>query len=603
MSECCDAGAATTASSFSANDCNNNTSSDVIIPEVYAIPEPSSINERSTSVVAEVTVVTPISSTAESNNDNDTNDDDPTEVDGVGGSATNNAGEDDTDSLLNQKRRAYKKLPVRPAITSISVFKVTRDEKLGVGFKSINGRLQISKFITENEDGGGPPNLLGSKFGTKQPASAVGESSNNNKSSPIPSPPIVQVGDFILSINNTYCALWDPKRAVDMLKSLVGLITIQIMPNEEFCNEEQYEIDDCLCQAVVYKTNITDKLGIAFDKISNVTNGRLRISSLHPNGLLGGNNSALSVGDYLIEINGINCSEVTPRIAKEMIQNSNSSCIRLLAISTDSTAEISSRNVLMGLSSGRFLQHHHVPSNGEGHTTMTTATPIISEDQDENGNNISVVQLEEPTTTTLGPTTGNIVPAYISVMVVKPTKGTSLGIQLKKCPTSNHIVVKNILEGSIISNTPLRIGMILLSIDTVPCYDMTKEIALTKLRNSIGQIHIVAQNVAQDANPNYVQAMITKIHGPNTKLGVGFRSVSNREGRQIQISSINPDGLFVNSVLNTYDIVLSVNGNRNVAINNMTSTQLVEYIKTECREYVTIVTKTSSSTGVVVFSS
>ena len=57
----------------------------------------------------------------------------------------------------------------------------------------------------------------------------------------------------------------------------------------------------------------------------------------------------------------------------------------------------------------------------------------------------------------------------------------------------------------------------------------------------------------------------------------------------------------INSVLNTRDIILSVNNNPETK--HMTSIEVVTYIAEECPEYVTILAKTSHSTGVVVFSS
>ena len=74
-----------------------------------------------------------------------------------------------------------------------------------------------------------------------------------------------------------------------------------------------------------------------------------------------------------------------------------------------------------------------------------------------------------------------------------------------------------------------------------------------------------------------------------------------RTESSLEISSINPNGLFANSVLNIRDIIISVNKNP-VYTKHMTPFEIVHYLKNNCPEYVTIVTKTSHSTGVVVFS-
>ena len=560
-----------------------------IIPEVEAIPEDNT-QGRSTSIVAEVhdvvalpTVSSPSSALS------------PSALSAAASFQTVSLGESmdqyDGDSKpratptsasasSNPRRRNKKR---RPAITSISIFKVTRDDKIGVAFKSINGRLQVSRLL----DG---DNLLGSKFSKSnmstnvEIADADASDDDNDDSNNDSNDMVIRPGDNVLSINHVYCALWSPTKATQALKEIVGLITIQLSPpdtntdnDEDGGNGSDEVVDDCLAQAVVFKSNPNDKLGIAFDK----QNGRLRISAIHPNGLLGGaNNSALNVGDYLIEIDDVPCAELNPSVAKELITAAGENMmIKLLAVSADdvgngTATEISSRNILLGLSSGRFAAN----------TTLEQQIPVVADpvmDSENDGEGDSIV------------------PAYISAMVVKPMQSTALGIQLAK-RSGGFMVIKNIREGSIISKTPLQIGMIILSINNVACQYMSKEEALTTLRTSIGQIHIVAQNVlSNEANPNYVEAMITKINGPSTRIGVGIKQSVFHGG--LEISSINPNGLFVNSVLNTRDIILSVNNNPETK--HMTSIEVVTYIAEECPEYVTILAKTSHSTGVVVFSS
>jgi hypothetical protein len=554
----------------------------------------------------------------------------------------------------------------RPSLISVSLFKASRDTKLGISFTSCpnQGKLLVSKITSHGLLGGGAEG---------------GEGCG------------IRPGDGVLTMNNVYCARWNPQMALRQLQSISGKInlvvsaatsTADVQPKaavaagaagaatteeekdegEEIGDpdaEEDHDdvensktvvvmkevINPNLIQATVIKLQPTDRLGIGFENVA----GRLRISSLNPHGLLGGaDNSALSVGDYMVSINGIPCADMAYSRAKELVLKSPNR-VTLMAISptphtttattasnTTSTSTsttnttpnptdiyiISTRNVLTDLlSSPTTLAHDEDPvlpmaravSNRRSLTFPNSHNNGTS--SNSNSNDYSSSSLD-------------IHPAYYSVMVVKPTLDMQLGIQFKE--VNGMAVISHIAPGSMVAtSTPLRIGLAILSINNTHCTtpqqdnepikdsavwgsiflfraaaseapvlreSETKKTVVTEayrlLREAQGELVLVAQDLSDTADPNYVHASATKLD-PRAPLGIVFGSSNG----SLYITSVQPTGIFASSVLNPDDRVLSMN---NVPCRHFTITDAVAFVRDESRETISIVACRSHSTCVVV---
>ena len=580
------------------------------LPEVEALPEKGTDRKTNSIVVAEVTDVIPIPQLEESENlsslasvplsptqssssttnmkygdGNYTTDEDDIEAQNSAADLSADYGVTSSSAVSTDQHTT-----TRPALMSVSVFKVTREDKLGIALETVNGKLKVLRINTDDSNDDNDSDHVTSLLSKSQ----------------------IQVGDNVLSINNQYCARWSPTLAIQYLKSLVGLVSIMISDDRG---------DQSLSRAIIIKQTTSDRVGIAFAK----EHGRLRITSIYKNGLLGGSDcngnsesgeggdngdhenaqnsslSALNVGDYMVSINGIDCMELSPRTAKELIVNSPNNVVTLVAMTTEST-------IIWGLEESRrrtFSEDYLTDDPSyHGELVVAEATQIscdihgIDGCVNDNGSSSDPMNM-------IGHE--GISPAYISIMIVKPTTGTPLGVKLNyrtsdgsgssgeddsDGDTSKVLSISAIAPGSILSATPLRPGFIMLSINNKPCRTGNKTKAAQYLRESYGELNLVVQN--PDGDPNYVQAMAMKLD-PRAKVGIGFQGYTFGTD-YVKISSINPMSIFAHSVLNVGDKVLSINAQ---SCRNYRPSDAVNLVK-QAKETLNIVVETSHSSGIVV---
>ena len=111
------------------------------------------------------------------------------------------------------------------------------------------------------------------------------------------------------------------------------------------------------------------------------------------------------------------------------------------------------------------------------------------------------------------------------------------------------------------------------------------------LRKTVGTLTIIAQN-DKDGDSRLVETMITK-PGPESKIGLGVSSTGYSRAR---VTSINPNGLFVNSLLSRKDLILSING---IPCQALDSREVAEIIA-RAKHQVTIVAERKHESAVVV---
>jgi len=404
----------------------------------------------------------------------------------------------------------------RASLISVRVFKMTRGTKLGIAFQSVHGILRISK----------PPTRL------------LADSS-------------LQAGDEVVSLNGIYCTGWNSNQAADLLKGTMGSISIVVEdPNGDPYGKE----------AIVFKDHRQDKLGIVFQ---NDTDGRLRIESILPNGLLG-SDCPLNTDDYVISINTISCSEISSNLARSMVVESPGK-VTIVATTINNEAAISNGSFILGVSSGRVANAPHA-------TATATATEVITD--------------EEQWGTVTDERNAN--PAFTSVMIFKPTQQTRLGIRLIN--TDGILQVSSILSDGILYSTPLKEGFIILSINSRRCKGWEASRALSVLKEAQGKLNIVTQN--PNGDPHYVEAMVMK-DSMQPKIGVTFKKT---QGGKLRLVYIDPNGMLAESVLNKGDYVMAINSVPCQYLEANDATRLVR----QAPKTVTILTKTQRSTGVVV---
>jgi C-terminal processing protease CtpA/Prc len=257
----------------------------------------------------------------------------------------------------------------RASLISVQFFKVTVDMRLGIRFKSINGRLAISSFSPTGELASSP----------------------------------LRPNDRILSLDgNSACQRWTCNQAVKYLKSCLGFTTILAM---------NLSGDPNTSIAAVYKSHPDDRLGIV---LHNDGHGKLRIKKLQSARLLGGDRSILQVGDYVESINNTPCSEIDTNQGIDMIRTTQS--LVTIRIKDMDIEEIPSPSFPIPVG----LQPSVLSNSSNRHPNVIPATATEVSFLNLEANAVPIQEENE------------IKPGLISVMVYKPTKATTLGVVLSR---------------------------------------------------------------------------------------------------------------------------------------------------------------------------
>jgi hypothetical protein len=362
----------------------------------------------------------------------------------------------------------------------------------------------------------------------------------------------LQVGDEVVSLNGIHCASWSSTQAADLLKETMGFVSIIVEDPNGDPNEKE---------AIVFKDHPQDRLGISFQ---NDADGKLRIETIRRNGLLGFD-CPLNTDDYVISINSIPCSEMNSNLARSMVVESPGKVtIVTTTVNHETETAISNGSFMMAVSPGQVANVPHA-------TATATATEVIT---------------DEEWGTVADETNAN--PAFVSVMLFKPSRQTRLGIRLINI--DGILQVWRILSDGILSSSPLKEGFIILSINSRRCKEWEASRALSVLKESQGELTIVAQN--PNGDPHYVEAMVMK-HSQQSKIGVTFKKT---EGGKLRLSNIHSNGMLAESVLNKGDYVMAINSVPCQYIEANDATRLVR----QAPKTVTILTKTQRTTGVVL---
>jgi len=198
----------------------------------------------------------------------------------------------------------------RPSVMSFRFPKKSIDDKLGLGFQSINGALT---------------------FSTIAPTSPLANSS-------------VRVGDQLISLDNyETVSHWSGEEAATHLRGRVGYISMYVTTKNG---------DSNIAEAYVYKSRAEEKLGLAlYNEL-----GRLRVQRVYPNGLLG-EMSALQTDEYMESINSIPVQLMDVAAAMKLIDD----CVGPVVLRTnkENMTVLSLRDIMISaqLSSRRYSQN------------------------------------------------------------------------------------------------------------------------------------------------------------------------------------------------------------------------------------------------------
>ena len=196
------------------------------------------------------------------------------------------------DDLEYQDVRLQEYIQSRPAFISVTVIKNTINDRLGIALREVNGELEIFSISSDG--------LLGCGNGND---ANDGCHIHHETVSPL------RPGDKLMSINNFRCSTWDPHKAIQKLKDIVGSLTIIVQHTQGNPN---------LVAAMVVKPTIESKVGIGFGKMTHQE--YLAVGSINPDGYFA--NSVLNIGDRIVSINGSPCQNLEPDNAVTVVRSS-----------------------------------------------------------------------------------------------------------------------------------------------------------------------------------------------------------------------------------------------------------------------------------------
>ena len=440
------------------------------------------------------------------------------------------------------KASALESEPRRAAFINARIYKVTRETKLGIRFRSVSGNLEIDSLA--------PSGLL--------------------SSSPL------RAGDRLVGINDVACASWSPEQASRFVREISGYVF--------FVAENWSGGNPRITETAVYKINPHDRVGIAFSS----ENGQLRVKAINPSGLLAGA-PGVAAGDLILSINNVHCSEIGTGTALSMVRSSHELVTFLTkradtgdqsdleAVSLphqleeeESCVESDNRNrqsndawsdgeskievspnengarIISASSSGletdrlpRFNQDKRLTPSFVKSLPVADALPEVKKSYSVVATTTDVipVDIETPAAPTTTPhVTTSVRAAIINTRVFKKTVSSKIGITFGSVGGNLH--VKSLSPTGLLASSSLLVGDRVLRLNNTSCAHWTSERAVRLLRETKGFVYIVVKNPAYDADYNTTETTIHKVH-PNQKLGVQF-TVKNGK---LRLKFINPTGL------------------------------------------------------------
>lgn len=174
-----------------------------------------------------------------------------------------------------------------------------------------------------------------------------------------------------------------------------------------------------------------------------------------------------------------------------------------------------------------------------------------------------------------------------------------MGLTLQKSSSSrsDKLSIAKIHPDSPFANTCMQVGHVLMSINQTTCHNMDPDAALATLLGALTSTRSPTTTLRlhyEEGAPSLVATTVEKVT-PASILGVSFGV--NARG-SIILSNVTPTGILANSLLNPRDRVLSVNQQDVTMVTN--DATLVKQLIQKAQRFVTIVTETTMSTGVVI---
>lgn len=181
-------------------------------------------------------------------------------------------------------------------------------------------------------------------------------------------------------------------------------------------------------------------------------------------------------------------------------------------------------------------------------------------------------------------------PSIMSVTVLKSSPRDNVGVTIEE--SEDGLRIGAIDPDSPFHDTPLEEGDLILSVNHSSCELKNDTHVSRQLRRAKAFVTIVVHRPQDDA---YLMSTTVMKPESTSKVGIGIQIYDGA----LRVSSIDPEGLFSNSILSVGDKVVSICG---ISCACMDSSSAIRLIRQE-EKMVTIVSWTKEEAGVVVAAS
>lgn len=379
-----------------------------------------------------------------------------------------------------------------------SIVKDGSTSKIGIGLKKRNGSIVVSSIAED------------------------GMMANSN----------IKVGQRLLGVNGVPCKSLSSREAIALFKELDALTVMTE--------------DIGLISVTVKKESPDSKLGIGIKSI----NGNLIISTIAPDGLFA--NTDLKVATKLVSINAKDCDKLSKIEAIELFKAAEGSItvvtedIGLISVTVTkdsvdmklgiSLADINGKIVITSIAEdGVFANSEIVPGLRLLCINSTLCKGITKTEA------INILKSVEGDITIIAEKVG-----LVTVTATKETPESKIGIGLKDM--SGMVIVSSIAPDSIFTDSALKVGHKVLSINKMSVDGMDKHEAIKLFKTAESTITVMAEDVG------LVGATVMK-PSTDTKVGIGIKE---KDG-DLYVSSIYDSGLFTTTDLKEDMKLVSLN--------------------------------------------
>jgi C-terminal processing protease CtpA/Prc len=342
----------------------------------------------------------------------------------------------------------------------------------------------------------------------------------------------VKVGHLLLGVNGTCCKGLTPKQAISLFK---GLDAITVLAQEIG-----------LTSVIIHRADQSTKVGIGLKEID----GNIIISSLSKEGLFHG--TAIKPGQRLVSVGKTDVEGMNKNEAIALFKKAIGSVtvvtddIGLVAVSVHKDTPTTKLGIGLNTVNGVMVFSGISADGLFANTELKEGMRLVSVNNAlvEGMTKAEAIDLFKKASGDIFVLAEDV--GFATITVTKDSPSAKVGIGLKDMFKS--VVISSISADGLFSNSGLKIGHKVVSVNKVNCLGMDKRAVINLFKEAESTLMVMIEDIG------LIGATVNKT-GPETKVGIGLKDVNG----DVYISSIYEGGLFAKTDLKEDLKLVSVN--------------------------------------------